>query len=150
MRPYEKQIDTIRPEKTMEEIREKKQAIREEIARKIGGLSPEIIAEKTEAIENRLFEFANFLESRIVLLYTPLTYEVDSTAILRRSYEYNKIVVLPAFNPNTHKTRLYKVDALDKGLVRSPRGNQAPNPEKFKSVPLDCLDLAIIPGPGYG
>jgi 5-formyltetrahydrofolate cyclo-ligase len=130
----------------MEEIREKKQAIRDEVARKIGALTPELLTEKTKAIENRLFEFANFLESRIILLYTPLQYEVDSTDIIQRSFGYNKIVVLPAFNPSTHKTKLYKVDTLEKGLVRGPRGNLEPDPNQFKSVPLDSLDIAIIPG----
>ena len=130
----------------MEEIREKKQAIRDEVARKTGALAPELLTEKTKAIENRLFEFANFLESRIILLYTPLQYEVGSTDIIQRSFEYNKIVVLPSFNPNTHKIRLFKVDTLVKGLVQGPRGNLEPNPNQFKPVPLDCLDLAIIPG----
>jgi len=130
----------------MEEIREKKHAIRDEVARKTGALAPEVLTEKTKAIENRLFEFANFLESRIILLYTPLQYEVHSTDIIQRSFEYNKIVVLPSFNPNTHKIRLFKVDTLQKGMLQGTRGNLEPNPNQFKPVPLDCLDLAIIPG----
>lgn len=130
----------------MEEIREKKQEVREEIKRKIDALPADIIAAKTKAIENRLFEFANFLESRIVLLYTPLPYEVDSTDIIQRSFAYNKIVVLPNFSIGNRKMRLFKVDTLDKGLEQSPRGNIEPNAKLFKSVPLDCLDLAIIPG----
>lgn len=130
----------------MEEIREKKHALREEAARKLDALPPEILAEKTKAIENRLFEFANFLESRIILFYTPLQSEVDSTKIIQRSFGYNKIVVLPSFNPNNRKTRLFKVDTLEKGLVQGARGNLEPNPGQFKTVPLDCLDLAIIPG----
>lgn len=130
----------------MEEIREKKQELRNEAMRRFNALQPEIIAERTRAIENRLFEFANFLESRIVLLYTPLPGEVDTNEIIQRSFMYGKIIVLPSFNPTNHKMRLYKVDTLEKGLGQSPRGNLEPNPKLFKSVPLDCLDLAIIPG----
>ena len=130
----------------MEEIREKKREIREEIARRIDALAPEEVARKTQEIENRLFEFANFLESRIVLLYTTLKPEVDSTEIIRRSYQYNKIIVLPTFNSDSRKIRLYKVDDPDRDLVQSPRGNLEPNPKLCKSVPLDCLDLAVIPG----
>lgn len=130
----------------MEEIREKKREIREEIARRIAALTPETVIEKTKEIENRLFEFANFLESRIVLLYTTLKPEVESVEIIRRSYQYNKIVVLPAFNADNRKIRLYKVDNPDRDLVQGSRGNLEPNPRLCKSVPLDCLDLAIIPG----
>jgi 5-formyltetrahydrofolate cyclo-ligase len=130
----------------MEEIREKKQEIRDEMARKMLALSPEQLGEKVKAIENRLFEFANFLESRIVLLYTAAPGEVDTGAIIQRSFLYGKIIVLPAFDPNTHRTRLYKVDSLEKDLVPGPRGNLEPNPKRCKTVPLDCLDIAVVPG----
>ena len=70
----------------MEEIREKKQEIRDTMARKLAALSPETKAAKIKSIEERLFEFANFLESRIALLYTPINGEVDTFEIIRRSY----------------------------------------------------------------
>ncbi|RJQ68979.1 MAG: 5-formyltetrahydrofolate cyclo-ligase [Desulfobacteraceae bacterium] len=130
----------------MEEIREKKQEIRDEMARKMVSLSPEQIGEKVKAIENRLFEFANFLESRIVLLYTSAPGEVDTAGIIRRSFLYNKIIVLPSFDPATLKARLFKVDDLDKDLIQGPRGNLEPNPKRCKTVPLDCLDIALVPG----
>lgn len=130
----------------MEETREKKQALRDEVVRKLAALSPEQVAEKTKAIENRLFEFANFLESRIVLFYTPAINEVDTLEMLKRSTMYNKIIILPAFAPNTRTVRLFKVDDLDKDLLQGSRGNLEPNPKRCKSVPFDCLDIAIVPG----
>lgn len=130
----------------MEEIREKKQMMRDEVVRKIAALSPAQIAEKTKAIENRLFEFANFLESRIILFYTPAPNEVDTLEIIRRSTLYNKILVLPAFGPNIRNTRLFKVDDVNRDLVQGPRGNLEPNPKRCKTVPFDCLDIALVPG----
>jgi 5-formyltetrahydrofolate cyclo-ligase len=130
----------------MEEIREKKQEIRDQMALRMQALSPEQVNDKAKAIENRLFEFANFLESRIVLLYSPAPGEVDTASILRRSFMYNKIIVLPAFDPENRKAQLFKVDDIEKDLVQGPRGNFEPNPKRCKPVPLDCLDIAIIPG----
>ncbi|MGD9364303.1 MAG: 5-formyltetrahydrofolate cyclo-ligase [Desulfobacteraceae bacterium] len=130
----------------MEEIREKKQEIRDEMIHMITGLGEEPLAAKTKAIEERLFEFANFLESRIALLYTPATAEVDTREIIQRSFMYNKIIVLPAFNPDSKKITLMKVDDPSRDLIEGPRGNMEPNPERCKTVPLDCLDIAIIPG----
>lgn len=130
----------------MEEIREKKQEIRDEIVQKISSLGESSLAAKTKAIEERLFEFANYLEARIALLYTPALVEVDTRQIIKRSYMYNKIVVLPAYDPETMKIKLLKVDDPEKDLVQGPRGNLEPNPERCKTVPLDCLDIAIIPG----
>lgn len=130
----------------MEEVREKKQEIRDEIAAKMKTLSTDEIAAKSKAIENRLFEFANFLEARIAMLYAPVTHEVDTMAIIKRSYIYNKIIVLPVFDSHNNKVTLMKVDDADKDLVQGPRGNWEPDKSRCKSVPLDCLDIAIIPG----
>jgi len=129
-----------------EEIREKKQEIRDEIVQNITGLGESPLAAKTKAIEERLFEFANYLEARIALLYTPASVEVNTRDIIKRSYMYNKIIVLPAYEVETKKVTLLKVDDPDKDLVEGPRGNMEPNPERCKTVPLDCLDIAIIPG----
>lgn len=130
----------------MEEIRQKKQEIRDEMIRKISEMPSEQTAARSKAIEERLFEFANYLESRIVLLYTPTLAEVDTTAIIRRSFMYNKIIVLPLFDAESRKARLFKVDDLEKDLVPGARGNLEPNPKRCKAVPLDCLDIAIVPG----
>lgn len=130
----------------MEEIREKKQEIRDEIKAKLEALAPDEIAAKTKAIEGRLFEFANFLEARIAMLYTPVPHEVGTLDIIKRSYMYNKIIVLPAFDPQQDQITLMKVDDADKDLVSSPRGNLEPDKQRCKSVPFDCLDIAVIPG----
>lgn len=130
----------------MEEIREKKQELRNEMISKISAMGSDQIAEKNKAIEERLFEFANFLESRIVLLYTPAQAEVDTIDIIRRTHLYNKIIVLPFFRDEDYKADLYKVDDIDKDLAPGARGNLVPNPKRCKIVPLDCLDIAIVPG----
>jgi 5-formyltetrahydrofolate cyclo-ligase len=130
----------------MEEIREKKQEIRDEMIQKISDLGDKPLAAKSKAIEERLFEFANFLEARIVLLYDAAKGEVDTREIIKRSFMYNKIMVLPAFDPEFKKTTLMKVDDPDKDLIQGPRGNLEPDPQRCKVVPLDCLDIAIIPG----
>jgi len=130
----------------MEEIREKKQDIRNEMIQNISGLGKEPLTAKTKAIEERLFEFANYLEARIALLYTPAMVEVDTREIIQRSYMYNKIIVLPTFDAETRKIALMKVDDPAKDLVEGPRGNLQPIPERCKTVPFDCLDIAIIPG----
>lgn len=130
----------------MEEIRQKKQEIRDEMVQKIYGLGEGPIKAKTKAIEDRLFEFANYLEARIALLYTPAMVEVNTLEIIQRSYMYNKIVVLPAYDPESKKVSLLKVDDPSKDLIEGPRGNLEPDLERCKAVPLDCLDIAIIPG----
>ncbi|WP_372679612.1 5-formyltetrahydrofolate cyclo-ligase [Desulfosarcina sp.] len=130
----------------MDEVREKKQEIRNGISTFFNSLASEVLEANTRVIENRLFEFANFLESKIVMLYVNTENEVATDAIIKRTYDFNKIVVLPAFDTAKFKMNLMKVDNPDKDLVVGPRGILEPNPARCKSVPLDSIDIAIVPG----
>ena len=130
----------------MEEIRAAKIQIRDEIANTISALSASEIDEKTKAVEKRLFDFANFLESKIALLYINGNLEVQTDSIIQTTYSYNKIVVLPAFDPENFKMTLMKVDAFEQELIPGPRGILEPDAARCKIVPMDRIDIAIIPG----
>ena len=130
----------------MEEISAAKIQIRDEIAHTISALSESEINEKIAAIESRLFAFANFLESKIALLYLSGDLEVQTDSIIQKAYSYNKIVVLPAFDPENYQMKLMKVDASGQELIPGPRGVLEPDASKCKVVPMDRIDIAIIPG----
>ena len=130
----------------MDEIQEKKQEIRAQIAKVLGDMSEKVRAEKTKAVEDRLFEFANFLEANIALLYMNSDNEVATRDIIKRSFDLNKIVVLPAFHMKKYEIKLMKVDHVDANLRPGPRGVAEPDPSRCKTVPIDCIDIAIIPG----
>lgn len=130
----------------MDEVREKKQEIRNDIKTFFSSLDADTLTANTRIIENRLFEFANFLESKIVMLYVNAENEVSTENIIRRAYEYNKIVVLPAFDPAKSIMHLMKVDNPDKDLKSSSRGILEPDRGRCKQVPVDCIDIAIVPG----
>ena len=130
----------------MEEIRAAKIQIRDEIANTISALSASEIDERTKAIEKRLFDFANFLESKIALMYINANLEVPTDSIIPKTYAYSKIVVLPAFDPENFNMTLMKVDSFDQDLVPGPRQIPEPDTSKCKIVPMDRIDIAIIPG----
>jgi 5-formyltetrahydrofolate cyclo-ligase len=130
----------------MEEIREAKRELREQIEKAINALSKEEYLTRIGEIETRLFDFANFLESRIVLLYVSDRNEVDTRSILLKTHDYGKIIILPVFNPEKGSVRLLKVDDPNQDLVVSPGGLLAPNLQRCREVPMECIDIAIIPG----
>jgi 5-formyltetrahydrofolate cyclo-ligase len=130
----------------MEEISAAKIQIRDDIANTISELSESEIIEKTAAVESRLFAFANFLESKIALLYLSGNLEVQTDSIIQKAYSYNKIVVLPAFDPENYKMKLMKVDAFEQELIPGPRGVLEPDASRCKVVPMDRIDIAILPG----
>ena len=130
----------------MEEIGAAKVQIREDITKIVSTLSKNQVSEKTRAIEDRLFEFANFLESKIALLYINGDHEVPTENIIKRCYVYNKIVVLPAFDSEQSTMNLMKVDNYPQELISGQRGVLEPDAGRCKNVPLDRVDIAIIPG----
>ncbi|MEA3428139.1 MAG: 5-formyltetrahydrofolate cyclo-ligase [Thermodesulfobacteriota bacterium] len=133
----------------MEDIKEKKREIREDMAKKLKEFSAGELIEKTRGIEERLFEFANFLESKVILLYMHANGEVVTNDIIKRCFESNKTVVLPAFDIIKHTMQLMRVDNLNSDLKSGPRGVPEPNPKRCKIVPIDYIDIAIIPGVAF-
>ncbi|MFY9705382.1 MAG: 5-formyltetrahydrofolate cyclo-ligase [Desulfobacterales bacterium] len=133
----------------MEEIQKTKADIRKEIAATIGRLSVDELAEKTSLIETRLFDFANFLEAKIALLYIENPNEVKSAEIIRRTFDQNKIVVLPLVKTDTKKFKLFKIDDFAKDLKPGQNGILQPDPGRCRTVPIDCIDIAIIPGVAF-
>ena len=130
----------------MESVKEKKLIIRKKTATIIDGLLENELSEKNELIKNRLFEFANFQESKIVLLYVTNSYEVNTANILKECFNSEKIVVLPVFDTKKRDMKLMKADNYISDLKIGPRGILEPVAGKCKIVPVELIDIAIIPG----
>ena len=130
----------------MDDVQKAKADLRDEMAATLGKLSEKERRNKTGEIENRLFDFANFLESKIALLYLSTDYDVSSENIIRRTYGFNKIIVLPLTETKGRDMKLYKVDDFNNDITRSAGGARQPDPLKCKQVPIDCIDIAVVPG----
>jgi len=130
----------------MEEIQKTKTEIRSDIALEIEQLSKGEIADKTKEIERRLFEFANFMESKITLLYTNNAHEVVTSGIIRKCFDFNKIVVLPMLDSDIHKIKLLKIDDINEDIKYGLNDEPEQAADRFKLVPVERIDIAIIPG----
>ncbi len=133
----------------MDEMRATKEEIRNNIAKRLATLADSAVEAKARQIENRLFEFANFLEANIVLLYIHSANEVISRNIIERCFDYSKIVILPAFDIHAYEMKLMKVDNLETDLKLGPRGIFEPDEMRCNVVPIECIDIAIIPGAAF-
>jgi len=129
----------------MEDLKEKRLDLKREIEKKLNALSEKEKKKRSRLIEDRLFEFANFLESRIALLYINKPLEVYTNRILKRCFEFNKLVILPMVI-EAPEMRLVKIKNLKNDLVRNADGIWTPDGERCQGVPIDCIDIAIIPG----
>ena len=129
----------------MEDQQSTKEELRRQVVAAVAALGKTERSARTRAVEERLFEFANFLEAHIVMMYMAGEGEVDTRAMIARALQYNKIVVLPAFDPESGDPRLYRVDRIDSGLRSGPRGVPEPDSASFKQVPLEVVDIAVVP-----
>ena len=130
----------------MEETQVLKQDIRNDIAKALQSIPPEELQRKNAQIENRLFEFANFLEANISLLYIAHDSEVDTDHMIKRCLDYRKLIALPAFDIEKFAMTPLKIDNMEEDLRPGPRGILEPDPIRCKAVPIDRIDIAILPG----
>ena len=130
----------------MEDRKEKRNEIARDVAQALGKLSAEELEARRLVIEDKLFEFANFMESKLVLFYLDKETEVPMRKIIERAQSVKKQVILPAFDVEKQKVSLMKVDDMGAGLKSGPKGLQEPDPARCKAIPLDQVDIAIIPG----
>ncbi len=130
----------------MEDLKLKKQEIRTQVEEKLEALPKKERTEKYGLIEEQLFDFANFREAEVTLLYINQPHEVDTANILKRCSESAKDIVLPLFNGDHNGTKLYKITDITKDLKSGPNNILEPNPDRCKPVPIDDVDIALIPG----
>ena len=130
----------------MEDIKEKKQAFREQITSSLDALPKETLEKKNMVVAEKLFNFANFLEAKIALLYLHNDWEINSESIIKRALEMQKIVVLPLISKDKPKVALYKIDVPGRDIIPDSEGHFMPDISRCKKVPIDCIDIAIIPG----
>jgi len=130
----------------MEDLKAKKSEIRKSTRAKRDALSKKERSGKSAAIMEQLFDFANFLESRIILFYMSNKSEVDTEAMVRKALEIEKIVALPLIDRGKQEIVPFKVDNLEKDVRPGYRGIREPIPQRCKQVPVKHVNLAIIPG----
>jgi 5-formyltetrahydrofolate cyclo-ligase len=133
----------------MEDVKARKIEIRRSTLARRDALSKEERSEKSAAIKERLFDFANFLEAKIVLFYMSYNNEVDTEPMIRKTLEAEKVVALPLVNTEKKKIVPFKIDNLDRDIRPGYRGIREPIPERCKQIPAQYINLAIIPGVAF-
>ncbi len=130
----------------MEDSKEKKSEIRDDITAKLDLLSENEISVKNLSIEEKLFDFANFLESNISLFYMNSYGGFNIRELIKKCLAQNSIIVLPSFDVEKHEMELMKIDNVNTDLKIGQREISEPDPARCKSVPIDSIDIAFIPG----
>ncbi len=132
----------------MDEIKEEKLEISNDIVKKLESFSKDEISRKSREIEKRLHEFANFVEAHVALMYISSPGEVNTRRIIQHCFAQNKIVVIPFFDPKGKKTNLLKISNLKTDIINTGQGPM-PDPSRCRVVPVNSIEIALIPGLVY-
>ncbi|MBF0376692.1 MAG: 5-formyltetrahydrofolate cyclo-ligase [Desulfamplus sp.] len=130
----------------MNETKISKQSIVNEVLERVAVLTPDEIAAKQKAVESNFLTFANFLEADLVLLYLPRSSELPTETIIKTSLEVKKGIVLPAYSESRHSITLLRINNYDSDIIKTESDILEPNPNTCKKIPLDMIDVALIPG----
>lgn len=130
----------------MEDIKDRKNEIRKEMIAKIDEMPEAERLKSLKKVEDRLFAFANFIEANIALLFTNRSVEIETRKIIQRSIIANKIIALPTFDSENREMIPMKIDNIKSDLIVGAHGRLEPDATKCKRVPIDCIDIAIVPG----
>jgi 5-formyltetrahydrofolate cyclo-ligase len=130
----------------MQDLKEKKSEIRNSTLARRDALTEKERKAKSAQIMDRLFDFANFLEARVVLFYMNTKSEVGTVDMITRAMAAEKSIVLPCVDKKEKQLITYKVDDLEQDLEPGYGKIPEPTAQRCKQMPFEHIDLAIIPG----
>jgi len=130
----------------MDDVKEIKQGLSADVVKKIGAFTKDELSQKSRQILTRLFGFANFMEARVVFCYLNKPGEVDTRSIITHCFSCNKVAVVPYDDTNRKDLRLLKLNDPIADFIAGPRGETVADPNRCRVVPIDSVEIAIIPG----
>jgi len=130
----------------MQDLKEKKSEIRGATLALRDGMTEKKRSKKSRQIMNHLFDFANFLEAKIVLFYMNVNSEVVTEAMIQKAMDYEKGIILPWIDQKKKAIVPLKIDDLSRDVQPGYRNIPEPIPQRCKAMPFEQIDLAIMPG----
>ena len=130
----------------MDEIKNGKSNNLTVVAERLAKLTKEELSAKYRKIEHKLFEFANFMEAQLALLYTPVSNEIPTEGIIKKALHIEKGLALPVFTDSKNSINLYKISNYNRDLVLNANDILEPNIQRCKKISLEDVDIAVIPG----
>lgn len=131
----------------MEDIKKKKLFLRTDVEVRLKKLTPFEASQKLRKIEDRLFDFANFMEAKTVLFYLAEIGSVATENILKQLLLLEKTLVLPLFREEKPGVKLFKIETLNRDIIEGSQPEiKIPNASRCKELPVEMIDIAFIPG----
>ena len=89
-----------------------------------------------------------FDAARVVMLYLSTPTEVDTASLALKCWQQNKSVVVPKVSWDQRRMLPVEISSL-KDAMTTTAGGVVREPVAGKPIPLDLIDLVVVPGLGF-
>ena len=124
----------------------KKRMLRRDILEKLHDISKEEKGERVKELKEKLFSLDEFKKAKCVMFYVSKHYEVDTHEMIDESIEMGKKVVVPITLKEEKMLKPSELKNREKELIESHYGIHQPGEEHIRPVPLEEVDLMVVPG----
>lgn len=117
--------------------------LRRQLLKQLRSLSRSEIKERSRNVEKNLLSLKEYKQAKIVMVYYPLSDEVDILNLVRRDWQ-RKEFSFPVVNLTTSNIEPFMPETLDDFCI-SNWGIREPNTRKAKRVDIKTIDLVVTP-----
>lgn len=102
---------------------------------------------KSLAAATALCGTREFADARTVMLFLSTPHEIDTASIALRAWQAGKTVVVPKVSWDQRRMLPVEIHSLQAGMTTTGAGVR--EPIAGKPIPLDLIDLVVVPGLGF-
>ena len=124
-----------------------KQATRQFLRDRLATIDPKTRHERSMAACSLVASTREFVQARVIMLYLSMPDEVDTAPLALRSWQAGKTVVVPKVSWDQRRMLPVEISSLSAGITSTRPGMR--EPIGGKPIPLDMIDLVIVPGLGF-
>ncbi len=123
-----------------------KHKIRRNIREKLNSHSELEKARKSGIIKDKLFNEEAFNKAKVVMFYVSLKDEVNTMSMIDEAVKIGKRVCVPVIIKEDKRLIAGEIKDRQTDLERQHFGIYQPKKGRAKEVPLDDIDLIVVPG----
>ncbi len=124
-----------------------KAVVRRMLRDRIEAISPEDKHSRSLLACGWITRSVDFQNARVVMIFLSTPDEVDTAPLALRCWQSGKTVVAPKVSWDQKRMLPVEISSLQTGLTRTGPGIS--EPISGKPVPVDMIDLVIVPGLGF-
>jgi 5-formyltetrahydrofolate cyclo-ligase len=124
-----------------------KQVVRKELRERLAAMTDASRHAKSVAACSLLTCAPEFNAARVVMMYLSTSQEIDTSPLALRCWQAGKTVVVPKVSWDQRRMLPTEIQSLNTGITTTGPGVR--EPEAGKPIPVDLIDLVIVPGLGF-